>query len=168
MTDNPSFLSQSLPISLSASSLSSPLPFLIFLSLFSFQQALSSPSCLSHSLSALFFNSLCLSFCLSLCFYLPVPLLNFIFPKSLHLSVFLSVTSCHLGGPDSSVDVEEERRLTILSLTPGVRQAEARPWAGISVTVTMQSWHLTVQFGKLTGFTALVQQWQTFGRTQEP
>lgn len=39
------------------------------------------------------------------------------------------------------------------------------PRAGISVTVTMQSGRLAVQFGKLTGFTALVQQGQSMERT---
>ena len=138
-----------------------------------FQQALSSLSFLPRGLSSHSFSfpSTDGAVCLSLCFYL-LPLFAFFSlsysPISLNLSLSLSVTSCHLGGPDSSVDVGNERWLTCVALsnTPRVGQAEARPWAGITVTVTMRSGRLTVQFGKLTGFTALVQQGQSTERTR--
>lgn len=88
-------------------------------------------------------------------------LLTFIFPISPNPSLRLSVTSCYLGRPDSLPDAGNGRWLTLLSLprsnTPRVGQDEARPRASISVMVTMQSGRLTAGFGKLTGFTALVQ-----------
>ena len=162
-----------LPLSLSLS-LSPPLCLSwSFCLSFSFQQALSSLSFLPRGLSSHSFSfpSTDGAVCLSLCFYL-LPLFAFFSlsysPISLNLSLSLSVTSCHLGRPDSSVDVGNERWLTCVALsnTPRVGQAEARPWAGITVTVTMRSGRLTVQFGKLTGFTALVQQGQSTERTR--
>lgn len=173
MTDNPPFLPESLSISLSVSSLHrfdfldlfvSRLPFNRLPRLCPFSLAVSHLSFLTALLPR------CLSFCLSFCFYLPAPLLfllTFIFPISLNPSLFLSVTSCHVGGPDSSVDAENGWWLTLASLThPGWGMAEAGPWAGFSVTITMRSGRLTVQFGKPTGFTALVQQGQSAERTR--
>lgn len=112
-----SCLSLSLRFSLS---LSPPLPFLIFLSLFSLStSSLFSVLSPPWSLISLFKLPFYRAVCLSRCFYL-LPLSSFFSlsysPISLNLSLSLSVTSCHLGGPDSSVDAANERWLTCVSL----------------------------------------------------
>lgn len=152
--------------------LSFPLPFLICLSLFSLSTSslfsVLSPPWSFISLFLTPFLPCCLSFCLSLCFYLSAPLfflLTFIFPISLNLS--LSVR--HILSSQRTWQLGRCRGWTMaysLLSTPRVGQAEVRPWAGISVTVTMRSVRLTVQFGKLAGFTALVQQGQSTERTR--
>lgn len=151
--------------------LSFPLPFLICLSLFSLSTSslfsvLSPPWSLISFLTPLLLC--CLSFCLSLCFYLSAPLfflLTFIFPISLNLS--LSVRHILSSRRTWQLGRCREWTMTYSPLsTPRVGQTEARPWAGISVTVTMRSGRLTVQFGKLAGFTALVQQGQSTERTR--
>lgn len=136
-----------------------------------FQRALPSLSFLPSGLSSRLSNSpytaqsifrfftLLLSFCTSSLFA------HFHIP---HLPNSMSPPVHHVLSISVDPAAWQMQRMTyfFLSNTPEVEPARARPWAGISVSVTMWSGRLTLQFGKLTGFTALVQQGQGTERTQ--
>lgn len=146
----------------------------LFVFLLTFNQL--SPFCpLSPVVSHLSFLTPLLPACLSVCWFLAMlsslVLVSF---SSLSYSpsawISFSLSDHHILSSQRTWQLSRCREWTMtsfpLSNTPRVGQAKARPWVGISVNVTIQSRRVTAEFGKLTGFTALVQQGQSTERTQ--